>query len=111
MEENAKENLKLLIGSIFDEKLGPIKKDIDDIKVNLNNHVAHLTDKLNKLDQTYACLNTDVGWLKKLFDPNKMLETNAVQTTNIKWLRWGFVTIITSIIGEAIAIIYHIFWG
>ncbi len=106
-----KDELKLVIGAALDEKLDPIKKDIDNIKVNLNNHVAHLTDKLNTIDKSYIGVSNDVGWLKKFFDPEQNIARDTKSSADIAWLKWGVRLVMGGVVVEAIGIIFHIFTG
>ena len=105
--ENAE--IKQMIRDALDEKLDPIKKDIENIKVNLTNHVAHLTDKLNTIDKSYGCLNNDVGWLKKFFDPEANIKRDTESKSDIAWLKWGVRGVLMGIVAEAIAIVAHVF--
>jgi len=105
--ENAE--IKQMIRDALDEKLDPIKKDIENIKVNLTNHVAHLTDKLNTIDKSYGCLNNDVGWLKKFFDPETNIKRDTESKSDIAWLKWGVRGVLMGIVAEAIAIVAHVF--
>lgn len=98
-------DLKLAIREVLDEKLDPIKKDIENIKVNLTNHVSNLTDKLNTIDGNYQALKTDVSWLKKLFDPKGNVANDVRNKADINWLKWAVRGIITAVLAQVIAVI------
>lgn len=103
------DEIKLIVSEVMDAKLAPMAKDIDNIKTNLTNHVAHLTDKLNNLDKVYIGVSGDVGWLKKFFDPEKNIERDTKSSSDIAWLKWGVRLVIGGVIAEAIGIMIHIF--
>lgn len=104
-----KDEIKFIVNEALDAKLAPLAKDLDNIKVNFTNHVAHLTDKLNVLDKNYTGVSNDVGWLKKFFDPESNVARDMQSKTDIAWLKWGVRLVIGGVIAEAIAICAHIF--
>jgi hypothetical protein len=104
-----KDEIKLIISELLDAKLTPISKDIDNIKVNLNNHVAHLTDKLNTMSVNYMGVTNDVSWLKKFFDPEKNVKSDVQSSSDIAWLKWAVRLIIGGVVVEALGILIHIF--
>lgn len=98
-----KENLKLIIGTVLDEKLDPLKKDIDAIKVKLNNHVEHFAYQFTEV-------KSDVNWLKKFFDPEANISRDVKSSAEIGWLKWAVRFIIAGIVMESIAIAFHILY-
>jgi len=104
--ENAQ--LKSIIAETMDEKLDPLKKDIENIKVKLGNHVEHLTDKLNVLEKNNSQISTDVDWLKKLFDPKECARTDAQQSADIAWIKWGILGVVGAGIAQIVNIIFQI---
>lgn len=97
-----KDEIKVIISEVFDEKLKPITYDLDCIKTKLNNHIEHFAYQFTEVKQ-------DVAWLKKLFDPKENTERDAKSLAEIGWLKWGMRLMIGGVVGEAIAITAHIF--
>ena len=111
MKELTEQQLKAIVSEALEEKLGPIRKDIENIKTALGNHVVHLTEKLNDLGQNYTSVSTDMAWIKKLYDPENIATQAADAKTNISWLKWLVRLGVTTAIGmlvDAVVLLWHI---
>lgn len=100
MDDN--EQLKLVVAAVLDEKLVPIKKDLDEVKTKLGNHFEHFAYQ-------FTDVKNDVAWLKKFFDPEKAVTNDVKQAAEIGWLKWAVRLIIGGTIANTLAMAYQFF--